>query len=231
MPNKLLKIERESENGHWKMLSLHIILDNKSIPISSTACIFQEHYNENEDENLFEIAIVLAEEKFDFDLIEKVFRCFVELRVNDLSGNSRESNEFLVELEPHFSCKINKNNNKGARLFSLFKCFTSKENKISQSKIKRKLAKVGKNSEVMKFFEENQCSVCLSSYKEIVESNLHIVVPPCGHPLCCGCADKVLVSIQEQCPRCKGNVTAKSWELMKFNGDLELNSEDQRVFL
>ena len=83
----------------------------------------------------------------------------------------------------------------------------------------------------MKFFVENKCSVCLSSYKEITDDNLHIVIPTCGHPLCCQCADNILVSEKKECPRCRGNITANSFDLMKFNADLELDSQDQKVFL
>ena len=83
----------------------------------------------------------------------------------------------------------------------------------------------------MKFFEENKCSVCLSSYKEVLDENLHIVVPSCGHPLCCGCADKILLERKKQCPRCKGNISAQSFNLMKFNADLDMITKDKTVFL
>ena len=69
-----------------------------------------------------------------------------------------------------------------------------KENEVSQCELNEKLKTVDKKSEVFKFFEDNKCSVCLSDYIEIVDEYLHIVVPSCGHPLCCSCADDILVS-------------------------------------
>ena len=83
----------------------------------------------------------------------------------------------------------------------------------------------------MKFFEDNTCSVCLSSYKEILDDNLHIVIPTCGHPLCCECADNILRRKKKECPRCRGNITADSFNLMKFNADLEMVAQEQRGFL
>ena len=44
----------------------------------------------------------------------------------------------------------------------------SEEDKISQSIVKEKLANLEKDGSVMKIFEENNCSVSLSNYKEIV---------------------------------------------------------------
>ena len=83
----------------------------------------------------------------------------------------------------------------------------------------------------MKFFEENKCSVCLSSYNEILEGKLQIVIPSCGHPLCCECANNILMGTTKECPRCRGNITADSFNLMKFNTDLQMEAQDQRVFL
>ena len=127
---------------------------------------------------------------------------FHQLREKDLSGNSQQTTEIIVDL--HYLCKTNKNAD-------------SKENEISQSELKQKIATVAKYSRFMKFFEENQCSVCLSSYIEILDDNLHILVPFCGHPLCCRCAGKILMSENIECPRCRGYITADSFNFMKFN--------------
>ena len=83
----------------------------------------------------------------------------------------------------------------------------------------------------MTFFEDNKCSVCLSRYKEVLDENNHIVIPACGHPLCCECADNILKSTKKECPRCRGNITADSFNLMKFNADLEMEIQDREVFL
>ena len=103
--------------------------------------------------------------------------------------------------------------------------------KISQSELKQKIATVAKDSKVMKFFEDNKCSVRLSSYKEVLDENLHIVVPSCGHPLCCGCADNIMMSANEECPRCRGNITPDSFNLMKFNVNRCIRNMNKRVFL
>ena len=47
-------------------------------------------------------------------------------------------------------------------------------------------------------FEDNECCVCLSNYKEILDEDLHIVIPSCGHPLCCKCADNIVYGEKKQ---------------------------------
>ena len=150
--------------------------------------------------------------------------------------------------ESHLSCKKNANEYIVPRLISNIFTYiiqyiyhsskSSAENEISQSEVQQKLAIVENDMkffvrfyEAMKFFEDNKCSVCLSNYKEILDDDLHIVIPYCGHPLCCKCADNILKSEKNECPRCKENVTATSFNLMKFNADLQMVTQYQRVFL
>ena len=151
----------------------------------------------------------------------KIIDGFHQLRENDLSRETMEI--FLVPQEPHFSCKMNKNGDDTIQ--------SSGENEISQSKLQQKLAIVEKENKAMTFFEDSKCSVCLGSYKEVLHENHHIVIPSCGHPLCCECADNILMSTKKECPRCRGNITAASFNLMKFNADLQMVTQDQRVFL
>ena len=139
---------------------------------------------------------------------------------------SKEDKEFqtaeiTVGLKSHFSCKTNKNVNPQA----------TGEAGVCQSELKNKLATHSTDSKTMKSFEDNKCSVCLSNYKEILDEDLHIVVPSCGHPLCCKCADNILVSEKKECPSCRENFTTQSFDLMKFNEDLTVNFEDKRLFL
>ena len=108
---------------------------------------------------------------------------------------------------------------------------TTKDTELSQSELKQQLSTLDKNSKVMKTFEGNKCSVCLSNYKEILDEDLHIVVPSCGHPLCCKCADGILDSEKIECPQCRERITLQSFNLMKFNAGLEIDTENQRVFL
>ena len=73
--------------------------------------------------------------------------------------------------------------------------------------------------------------MCLCNYKDIVDEDLHIVVPRCGHPLCCKCADDILNSGNKECPQCRGNITTDSFELLRINKELEVVSEDQKLYL
>ena len=186
---------------------------------------------EDEDEAISELFDDVIE---DYGLISspstklQVIQGYNQLRANDLTGNTREAIEIFAateeqerQTEAHHSCKNNNDNESTIQTRSM-------TNKRSKTEIKQKLAHYAK---VMKFFEENSCSVCLSNYKQIVDNNLHIVNPSCGHPLCCACADKIMRSKKKECPRCRGNVTADSFNIMKFNADLEIDNQDQRVFL
>ena len=150
------------------------------------------------------------------------------MRENDLDGfGNLEFMEICLpaeeQTEPHFSCKSNK--------YEDFATKGSTENEISQSAVQQKLATVEKTNKAITFFEDNKCSVCLSSYNEVLDVNLHIVIPTCGHPLCCKCADNILKSTKKECPRCRGNISGDSFNLMKFNAELEMETQDQRVFL
>ena len=222
---KEVEIWRSSRNGHYNQL--WITIKNISNGVNFTEMkSFTEHHNE------YEAVIILlddlAQGLYEFDIqslipISEEFRVkiiegFRQLQENDLNGNNVGS---MKMLEPHFSCKKNKNEDTANE--------ASKE--ISQSELQQKLATVGKDNKVMKFFEDNKCCVCLSSYKEALDDNHHIVIPSCGHPLCCECADNILASTKKECPRCRGNITADSFNLMKFNGDLQMVTEDVRVFL
>ena len=126
------------------------------------------------------------------------------------------------ELEPHFLCKMNFNKGSSQKIIE--------ENEVSQSELKKKLAVVDKDSEVLSFFQDKKCSVCLSNYKEILDEDLHIVVQSCGHPLCCKCAENVLQS-KKECPQCRKRITAESFSLMKFNADFKIDTCNQKVFL
>ena len=99
--------------------------------------------------------------------------------------------------------------------------------------MKEKLKNV--ENDVMKFFEVHNCPVCLSNYKEILDEDLHIVVSTCGHPLCCKCADRIVLSSKKECPRCKVYIGAdfgeKPFRLMKFDAGLKVDAEEQKLFL
>ena len=213
-----IEIKRISQNGDWHELVMRFV---------SFDAIWRYRRSMETEENATLSLLGYFVSDFSFGLRNvnldqmrsDVLQGFRQLRENDLSGNSQETMEIsLIPLKPHFSCKKKKTQPSG-------------ENQILQSEIKQKLATVAKDGKVMKFFEDNKCSVCLSSYKEILDNNLHIVVSTCGHPLCCECTYNILVSEKKECPRCRGNLTAKSFSLLEFNADLEVETKDQRVFL
>ena len=105
--------------------------------------------------------------RFDFGsdhLRSNIRRGFRQLRQNDLNGDTDEAMVVYKVPQPHFSCKKSDNEE-----------FTI-QNKISQTEVKFKLSKMSKDSEIIKLFEENQCCVCLSNYKQVLDGELHIVV-------------------------------------------------------
>ena len=157
---------------------------------------------------------------------KKVLKALRKMRENDVGDGREQTKEIVVppkkKLKPHSSCKMN-------QIVTSYVEETRKAG-ISQSELKQKLSTLDKKSKFVKAFEGNICSVCLSNYKEILNEDLHVVIPSCGHPLCCKCADYILDS-KKECPQCRERVTAQSFNLMKFNADLEIDTENQRVFL
>ena len=214
---KEVEIWRGSINYHYDYILLRILIDDRfyasdmeyrSISIEDEAVIqllddFVEEYQPD-----FPTSIITEQ------LRVKIIEGFRQLRDSDFDDHSERRHENLIisslleeQPELHFSCKSKKHEDSATQ--------SSGENETFQSEIKQKLATFQKDGRTMKFFEDNKCSVCLSSYKEVLDENLHIVVPSCGHPLCCGCADNILKSAKKECPRCRGNITADSFNLMK----------------
>ena len=146
--------------------------------------------------------------------------------INQLRENNRNNIHQSVEIpvtprdlsEPHRSCITNQNEATG-------------KNHVNQSQISQKLSALDEESELLKQFKENKCSVCLSSYKEILDDKYHIVFPSCGHPLCCKCADEILTRSKKDCPQCREIVNLDSFNFMKFTNDLEIDTQDQKIFL
>ena len=156
-------------------------------------------------------------------LKSEILQGFQKLKENDLTGDSEESIDFIViPIDPHISCKENGNSHNSQE---------SPVNYLSQTEVRKKLKTVEESSTVMRFFQENKCSVCLNNYKEILDEDLHIVIPSCGHPLCCKCADNILHCENKECPQCRGEITADSFNRMKFNADLKFVDQKQRVYL
>ena len=218
-------LKRISTNGRWSDLFVILKMIGRRITFA-----YREHNfsDRDEDEALSKLLDRFENLRCGFNLKRlrsKFLRGFRYLRENDSNGYSQRSMEIALvaeeQPEPHFSCKKNQNEDSTS----------SDENIISQAEIKENLAIIEKDNKSMKFFEDNKCCVCLSNYKEVLDDKLHIVVPNCGHPLCCGCADNILKGTKKECPRCRGNITADSFYLMKFNADLEMETQHQTVFL
>ena len=227
MSNSITKIviQRNSNNGLWNMLSIEVYRGENS----SSELFIGNHRGSrlrfrNEDEA---ISYLLDRQMSNSSelLRSKIVQGFQQMRIGVFYGNIQDTRVINVEeqIEPHTSCKKNEIEDSTNQ--------TLEANEISQSLVQQQLAIVNKDSEVMKFLDENKCSVCLSSYKEVLDNNFHIVIPSCGHPLCCECADNILKSTKKECPRCRGNVTAISFNLMMFNADLQMVTQDQRVLL
>ena len=148
----------------------------------------------------------------------KILEGFEELYDDDLIGDCELTMKIPVPEAFHVTCEKNSDD-------------LTEESQIDQCEISQELKEYDEDSRVVKFFDKNSCPVCFGTYKEILDRKLHIVVPTCGHPLCCKCADNIVESISKQCPCCRRKLTSDSYNLMKFNADLELDQQDQKVYL
>ena len=225
MSNSVSKVEikRTSENGVWRTVDIRFKKLN-----GRYAGVWKSNYTNGDEDfavlNLLQAFLAGYSIHFvDADLRKlrsDIREGFRRLREND----SREYMAIDVvpkkPIKTHSSCTYEDST-----------AHPLEGDELSQSEVQQKLVNVDGDIRYMKFFEENKCSVCLSSYKELLNEDLHIVVPSCGHPLCCGCADNILKSTKKECPRCRGNITVKSFNLMKFNADLQMLTQDQTVFL
>ena len=224
MSEKVLKIRRR---GLYMNSQLELSFNINKLETNgiNTTYVF---YNREEENNYLQNNEIWSKVCKTLGLMhikKEILEALSEMRENDIGDGREQTKEMVVppKLKPHFSCKMNHNvvSNNQAKT----------ETRVSQSELKLKLSFLEKDSKIMKTFEDNICSVCLSNYKEILDEHLHIVIPSCGHPLCCKCADYILDSKKKECPQCRERVTAQSFNLMKFNADLEIDTENQRVFL
>ena len=178
---KEVKISRFSLlDGHYH--GLHIAFVNPNTNVWYSDEMLYDWCN-NEDEAVVILLNNFVEAYYSdyFTIISveqlklKVTEGFRRLRENDYIVGYMDI--CLIPQGPHFSCKMKQNDDDTTK--------SSGEGGISQSKVQQKLAFIEKENKIMTFFEDNKCSVCLSSYKDILDDNLHIVIPSCGHPLCC----------------------------------------------
>ena len=231
MSEKLLQIRR-TVGGVFMDSEVHLCFTINKNETNDIIPVYASYDREEENSNLqnnevFNKITKVCEILGLMHIKKEVLEALSEMRENDIGDGREQTKEIVVppkeKLKPHSSCKMNQNvvSNSQAKT----------ETRVSQSELKLKLSFLEKDSKIMKTFEGNICSVCLSNYKEILDEHLHIVIPSCGHPLCCKCADYILDSKKKECPQCRERVTAQSFNLMKFNADLEIDTENQRVFL
>ena len=214
-----ISVERLRNNGVWMLLRILVKSKIKPYLLGEWSLInVDKRRSENE---AVEILIRKFERTFQHNFSSKILQGFRFLREEGL--NTWNVDVYNRSEEYHLSCEMNFNEKLNSQPFA--------ENEVVQSEISEKLADLDENSETLKFFEDKTCSVCLNNYKEVLDEHLHIVVPTCGHPLCCKCADGVLNSQKKECPQCRAKVTIGSFNLMKFNSKLEVKTQDQRVFL
>ena len=165
MTNRIenLIITRTSKLGSWTSLMIEYDLDGFWHLNTSSS-----YSNQNEGEGL---SIVL-DSFVNYTGLQQLKGNIVEV-FNQLRQNNQDGVELKIYVPTHMSC--GKDQKESSTVLA--------ENEISHSGLKQKLASLDKNAEAIKFFVNNKCSVCLSDYKEIVDEDLHVVVPRCGHPL------------------------------------------------
>ena len=130
------------------------------------------------------------------------------------------------QFENHISC-CNKIDTSGAVTRQ-----NAKNNGIPNYDMKHHFKQFGAEKSVMDFFTENKCSDCRASYNEILEEDQHIVIPQCGHPICCKCCDETL-RIKPNCPL--GREDMDIWKkgefvVMKFDTNLQLLPQERRIY-
>ena len=209
-------IGRVKDNGWWLSLDIIVNMNGRQVNFERHNIDLDTEFDEDEEAIKF-VDDFLSKNKHFIDLRSKLLDGFLELKNSGFNGLKISLKK---KSKIRSSCAVKNNTD-----------HITTNNGISQSELKQKLAAFKKNGKIIKSFEGNKCSVCLSNYKEILDEDLHIVVPFCGHPLCCKCADGILESKNKKCPQCRGKITAQSFNLMKFNADLTIDTENQRVFL
>ena len=127
------------------------------------------------------------------------------------------------KVQPHTCCKLGENPSVG-----MLTRKRKHDSGVRQVDLKCRFPHM--KSKTIDFFNKHTCCVCLETYKDVIEGDNHIVVPPCGHPLCCKCADNILVR-KPECPICKVKVTKNIFQLMKFDKDSHPDLKKQKVYL
>ena len=224
MSCQTIEITRKSLNNQWNNLKYCVFDKNVTNRPIAEGFINYEPKNEYSaiDNLLQHLTICYPTLK---PLTLPMLEGFKQLWQESLEiGNNRERSitvPVFPHEETHLSCrdsnKASKKSNRGKG--------------ISQRNLKNELGRINVSRKNEKFFRENSCSVCASTFREILDENLHIVVSSCKHVICCKCADVILSNSKPVCPHCRRKLSSDSFELMMFNNKLEQDFGNQKVFL
>ena len=105
----------------------------------------------------------------------------------------------------------------------------TKLNGIHRISVKNMLKYSKENRPAMNFFTQNSCPVCMASYKEVIEEDHHIVIPACGHPICCKCCDELLRN-DGRCSICRDDYDIEEFDIMVFDINLQQIPHKGNVF-
>ena len=153
--------------------------------------------------------------------IEEEFRLMQEYDISDELCAPVILSAEQVSLITHVSCKGEVGGRKKVDGEKPVTRRGTRDNGIPQNNIKYLLKSLDEGSKVLKFFKENECPVCISTYQDIIQNDLHILVLDlCHHPICCSCLDNIRkINKKPECPCCRKMYSTAS--LMKFGADLK----------
>ena len=102
-------------------------------------------------------------------------------------------------------------------------------NGVPNCDMKHHFKRFDNTSKSMEYFNNKKCPVCMASYKEILEDDQHVVIPQCGHPICCKCCDESLRN-KPDCPLCREEMDIDKFDVMKFDINLQLVPQERRIY-
>ena len=149
-------------------------------------------------------------------LLQKRHNVYVNEDVIEVLPITSEQVSQLTHISCRFHCKERSKPVTRAR---------TEEYGVPQYDLKYRLKTLDENSNAHKLFNQNKCSVCLSSYQDVLDVGHHLVVVDCCHVFCCLCLDNILKSTDQRCPLCRNYLDCYGLELMNFNIDFKVNEE------
>ena len=224
MSSQIIEITRKSLNNQWNNLK-YCVFDKNVIkrPIAEGFVNYELKNEYSAIDHLLQHLIVCNPTLKPLTLpMQEGFKQLLNESL-EIGNNKERSIKIPVfsHEETHLSCRKSNKVNKTSKL----------DKSISQRDLKNKLGKISLSRKVEKFFTDNSCSVCASTFRDILDDSLHIVVSSCKHVICCKCADVILSNGNPVCPQCRRKLSPESFELMMFNNKLEQDFGNQKVFL